>query len=835
MQGQVGICPGCGSEGDIGTSCPGRMCRPRGTHRIPAKYFREGARIEPELGLLLDGRYLLVRLLGEGGFGRVFTALQLPIGMVVALKVLKKDGDADTHARRMMEFRKEAETMARLKHPNIVQLLDFGFFEGAAYLVTELISEARTLKDEVRARAKAGEDLGLSDVEAILSGVLHGLEEAHDHGVVHRDIKPENIMLQRKPGHPFLPRILDFGLAKSLDSETQSSVIMGTVAYMAPEQLKKRDLGPWTDLYALGIVAYELMTGRRPFAGEVAQILADKRNPSYDVLGALADLDVPGPIAEFLRQALDFEPASRFRTAHAFRVAMQAAFRAASESARHELLSIDLTTLARDGTSDVVRGDGGRSLSDSVSPLSAVIEPEVGETRAVSTAEVLAAPIPKRAEHAGVASASVHSSVRAARAAPASMPPRSLPSVPRDVDPPASSVAVSTRPNRAAQSASSSEPHTSTDEVGAGGSRKGLYLGLGAGAAGLVTLIAVLASGAESPPRPVQQGGVSPESEEVMAGPVPTVQAELPPCPIGKERGPDSAGECCWPGQVWASASGRCVGIPRSCPEGREVSGETCAEKPTAAALPRSQAGGGGASVSVGAPAGYVEIPAGVFMMGSTPTEEGRNSDETQHEVRITRPFWLKTTEVTQGEWEAVMGSNPSRFKACGSNCPVEKVSWIDAVAYLNELSAREGLESCYGGDGSFRGLGCPGYRLPTEAEWEYAARAGKAGEPAEELDLVAWYDRNSVVKTHPTGSKDSNAWGLYDMLGNVWEWVHDKYGPYGGAETDPVGPSSGSRRVLRGGSWGNSASYVRAAVRAGDSPAKRNDNVGLRPARSIP
>jgi formylglycine-generating enzyme required for sulfatase activity len=267
------------------------------------------------------------------------------------------------------------------------------------------------------------------------------------------------------------------------------------------------------------------------------------------------------------------------------------------------------------------------------------------------------------------------------------------------------------------------------------------------------------------------------------------------------------------------------------------------------------------------APAGYVAIPAGEFLMGSPSGEEGRDSDEKQHRVRITRGFYLKATEVTQGEWEAVMGSNPSSFKSCGKTCPVENVSWNDAVTYLNKLSDRERLPRCYDASGTFVGLSCKGYRLPTEAEWEYAARAGTTGavyagtwdivgkNNAPALGPIAWYGGNSGVSyggavdcgdwpekqeasskcgTHPVGQKRPNAWGLYDMLGNVWEWTNDWYGDYpGGTVTDPVGEASGVFRVYRGGSWVDLARYARAADRAGYTPDRRGYYLGFRPLRA--
>ena len=222
--------------------------------------------------------------------------------------------------------------------------------------------------------------------------------------------------------------------------------------------------------------------------------------------------------------------------------------------------------------------------------------------------------------------------------------------------------------------------------------------------------------------------------------------------------------------------------------------------------------GGGSAGPEAGetwtSPLGmeFVGVPAGSFVMGSPEDEEGRYSDEVQHEVRISRGFWMGKYEVTQGEWEAVMGANPSYFDECGARCPVEMVSWDAVQEFIRRLNERES------------GSGYE-YRLPTEAEWEYAARAGTTGARHGELDLIAWYsDRRG--RTHPVGQKRANAWGLHDMLGNVWEWTADWYGVYpSGAVTDPRGPDTGSTRVSRGGCWGCDAGTVRSATRNRGAP----------------
>jgi len=214
-----------------------------------------------------------------------------------------------------------------------------------------------------------------------------------------------------------------------------------------------------------------------------------------------------------------------------------------------------------------------------------------------------------------------------------------------------------------------------------------------------------------------------------------------------------------------------------------------------------------------------VRIPAGEFMMGSPPNEPERGDDETQHRVRISRDFWMGQTEVTQGLWKAVMGSNPSYFSNCGDDCPVEQVSWHECQEFIQKLN---GMVS--GGN----------FRLPTEAEWEVACRAGTTGPYAGDLDAMGWYVENSGSKTHGVGQKQPNAWGLYDMHGNVFEWCQDWYGGYpAGSVTDPTGPSSGSIRVLRGGSWYYVAGFCRSADRNRDTPGSRSFSLGLRLART--
>ena len=246
--------------------------------------------------------------------------------------------------------------------------------------------------------------------------------------------------------------------------------------------------------------------------------------------------------------------------------------------------------------------------------------------------------------------------------------------------------------------------------------------------------------------------------------------------------------------------------------------------------------------------AAFVRLPAGRFSMGSAEGQAEAELDERPpHAVTLTRSFELLSTEVTQALWERVMGNNPSQFE--GRELPVEQVSWYDAVGFCNALSRRLGLDEAYvlteqrGRPGEvgysaevrWKGAASPGYRLPTEAEWEYAARAGTTGPRYASLDAAAWHSGNSDAQTHPVGQRSPNPWGLYDLLGNVWEWTGDWYGPYEvGSATDPAGPATGSDRVIRGGGWLN-AGGTRAAFRGVAGPERRDLALGFRVARSLP
>ena len=238
-----------------------------------------------------------------------------------------------------------------------------------------------------------------------------------------------------------------------------------------------------------------------------------------------------------------------------------------------------------------------------------------------------------------------------------------------------------------------------------------------------------------------------------------------------------------------------------------------------------------------------VNVPGGQFSMGSN---NGKDDEKPVHSVRLS-PFLIDSCEVTQEDFLKLMRKDPSHFK--GSNRPVEQISWADAALYCNSRSRAEGFEPCYNEETGACDFDDNGYRLPTEAEWEYACRAGNAGDYCfgdnpKSMNLYAWYAENANGKTQPVGQKRPNAWGIYDMHGNVMEWCNDVYSQdyYANSiETDPKGPpeTPKSKFVLRGGAWNREDKACRSSYRIGEYPGQLDgcfgrDDIGFRCVRKF-
>lgn len=345
-----GICPLCEGHGQPHVPCEEPVCVRKGYHRLRAEELQAARTSRRHLDPLIGrrvGAWLVLGELGSGAFGTVFVA-QRSDGARAALKVLARPAD-DPHenASALKKFQLETDALAALAHPGIVGLLDAGVFEDRPWLAMELVEGGQTLKKAMESARQDGKGVPRAFALQALEQVLDALHAAHTspQRIVHRDVKPENLMLT-SDGRL---KVLDFGLAKFTESGTETSHALGTPAYMAPEQLWKRRIGPWTDLYAVGVMAFELLTGRRPFSGTAEEVVQKKSSALYDVLTEAEGLPLSDDAARLFRKALAFETEQRFAEAPQLAAALRAlpefaVVTAAGAGRSQEQQAVDLDT-----------------------------------------------------------------------------------------------------------------------------------------------------------------------------------------------------------------------------------------------------------------------------------------------------------------------------------------------------------------------------------------------------------------------------------------------------------------------------------------------------------
>lgn len=714
-------------------------------------------------------KYTLVRPLGEGGMGVVWEAKN-PFNLPVVLKMLQPSLRGNPDVTE--RFEREGRIQYTLKHPHIVRVTDIvESDDGLPALVVDFM-KGRDLEE----RLYANGPLSIEDTIQVSAKVLDGLQLAHQHGFFHRDLKPSNVYLE-ETDTGFEPRLMDFGIAKIQEAAqlTRAQEFCGTPAYASPEQIAStKDVDHLTDIYSFGVLMWSMCTGHEPYK--------DMNDDPYRVLAAVVREELPGLtsstpkwLADVIRKATRKPKSERYQSAAEFRDALLAA---ANDSGSYTATDFDSSApdprIAAAETAPSVEEADGVSVT-----ASGVDSP--GETKIDEPSASAAVRAKQRAEESR-ARQERESSVRRGLAAsePDSLPP--------------------------------------TTPLGAASRRE-------------------------------RQRDLKEETGDHLHA--------LEPPPKKK--------------RLSASERARAREVERSFSGKKRLNKKRIYQVLTFLALCGVGAffAHSALNAAMAAPAGFVRIEPGRFVMGSPIDENGRARDERQHEVAITRPFAIQVNEVTQAEWRNIMYSEPDGFEDCGDHCPITNVTWVDAARYANRLSVEERVEQCYEiNDGNVewpRGLDCGGYRLPTEAEWEYAARGrsesaffnGEIMNPGREvldprLSLIGWYAANSDADyidsvdcrswgddrdkcgVQPVGERRGNPWGIHDMHGNAAEWTWDRYGPYPeGDVTDPIGASSGSQRVVRGGSWRATAEHCRAAARDKSQSVARM-TIGVRLVRTL-
>jgi len=809
------------------------------------------------------GQYLILSKLGSGGMADVYLAEDTRLGRRVALKLLPPEFARDSE--RVMRFEKEVRAAAQLQHPHIITLFEVGQDQGYHYYTMALLEGG-----DLKARMSAG--LAPRQALELMRQMALALGYAHSKGFVHRDIKPENILFDDE-GRALLT---DLGIAKAVGSGTKmtgTGMSIGTPHYMSPEQARGQEVDGRSDLYSLGVVFYEMLSGAVPFDAQDSFAIAYKHinDPTPQL---------PKPVAKLqplLDQLLAKDPGRRYANAAELVTAIDQALAgqlpAAAKAAHTQVIKLAAAPAepkkgsalkwAIGGALLAVLLVGGVLLSTGGTKPRVAIGGSGGSLPAVQAQIPLDPPLPKGETQMPLTSLAKGDAILQITSDPVGASVK-LDGVELGTTPLTRSD-LPAGPHELRLQLAYHQEHQETIQLGSAEVLK-QQIALQRGQGKLTVLTNPSGAGVSLDGK--QQKEKTPLTlSDIPAGPhsvkvhldtyydqdesvevqhqqtskldltfkgghlvkyqgewlepedVATRKAEAARIQAEKERQAEAAKRARFENLV--SAGRQAIG--------QRKPGPALSKLQDALRLYPSDSNAKNLLAQAEALKEYTDpvtgmefvlVEGGCYQMGSN---SGESDEKPVHEVCVD-DFYIGKYEVTQDQYQKITGNNPSRFN--GSDRPVEQVSWDDAQSYIQQLNRRGVIHHA-------RDSRIAPYRLPTEAEWGYAARSGGKNETyagGNNVDAVAWYASNSGNQTHPVGQKQANGLGLYDMSGNVWEWCQDWYGSYEGrSQRNPQGPSSGSYRVLRGGSWSNIAGHARAAIRNRYTPGIRDGYLGFR------
>jgi serine/threonine protein kinase/formylglycine-generating enzyme required for sulfatase activity len=733
--------------------------------------------VQPPLSpnTLLAGRYRIIRVAGRGGMGIVYQAEDTKLGRQVALKLLPPEFTIDPEARK--RFLHEARAAAGLVSPNICTVHEI-HDEGESPFISMEFIEGISLRDRLNKGA-----VGFREAVEIAIQVASGLQTAGRKGIIHRDIKSANIMLTWD-GHA---KIMDFGLAKVAGStmHTQTGAVMGTAAYMSPEQGRGDCVDGRTDVWSLGVVIYEMLSGQLPFKGDSeASLIHAVIHTQPQRLREIVPL-LPEVLDRIVHTAIAKNPDDRYSSAGEMLLELRKCLASSGPDGDREVMTFGLSQKTRINKPLVMI-------------LSAVVLAAAGFVILMPGSRRSAAPLLPITAAQDPITARVGGPVRPT--ASDKKPAESSSPVVRSPIQGAKAVPVGSRDREA-------QAHLEVpgdDEMFARASRDGTAAAFadylerfpgGKSAAKALEMMRTLNEAGEAEKSRLSEALDDSAFEGAKSqGTLAAVEDYLRRFPSGRHEA-EAQGLA---GLLRSPALPDPKAAPVSVPDSKEErrAGEILNLEIKGIALLMAW------------------IPPGSFPMGSSNVGAGRNQTPV-HNVKISKGFWIGIYEVTQPQWTAVMGSNPSKFNT-PEPIPVDSVGWDDCQLFIQALN----------------GMGKGTFRLPTEAEWEYACRAGATDDWYGEWNAIAWHAWNSKGAAHKVGGKRPNALGLYDMIGNVWEWCSDWYATTYyriSPSVDPQGAASGEEKSIRGGSFKSEPANAHSAIRKSVKPEDRKYDLGLR------
>ena len=708
---------------------------------------------------LTMGKYQILEKIGAGGMGQVYKAFHSGTERIVAIKVILGKGKIEPEV--VKRFEREVKAAAKLVHANIITVFDADQADGRIFMVMEYIKG-----DDLGELLRKKGQLSVSEVVDYILQAARGLKYAHDQGVIHRDIKPGNILVDSRGN----VKIVDMGLAKlenkgdegSISMLTASALVMGTVDFMSPEQgFSSKNVDARTDIYSLGATLFFLLTRKVMFHGDNAfeKLLAHREAliPSLSTsrVGISPDLEII--FNKLVAKKVEDRYSSMAEVISAF-------LKLEMGNAENIVGFEDLATTHFERGSYPETMDIETLNTNVGKDLNKETDKQVGGNTVIYNSGF------SLKTFSSLAIAVTGIIVLVLLFLIFFMDPGS--SIKEEVKAQLAELVKLKQEGeaivkRGEMAKAKLEEEMKTKQEDEAKAKKEQEM------KAKEEEVLILKQNEEAKAKQMELGKLKQEQETKIKQ-IELVKTELVKLKLEEE------------------AKAKQMELAKLKLEEEIKAKFVAIEKE------------------------MVLIPDGTFKMGSPVYEKGRHPSELQHEVTISKAFYMGKYEVTQEQWQSLMGNNPSVVK--GAKLPVTNVSWEECQEFIKELN-----EKTKGG-----------YRLPTEAEWEYACRAGT---------MKAYSFGNNIIKsdaniagssTKVVGSYKPNSFGLFDMHGNIWEWCEDWDGAYlGGAVTNPKGPVNGNNRVLRGGSFNEVGSYARSSSRSYHSPNIRFGSVGFRLART--